>query len=286
MGLPTFYLFVVVMMAGLGTFLIYLVGKQKRSIGQLHLMVFLLVLAFALQWSSCFLELLHLWRYESDGLGLRFRYTWFAADFLSEVCQGFSELVIFYVLLALANGWTIVDAPSGGLGTKKDMFQSFRRFSSQSVAVFVGMFFIQFSLEVLGRRYEDSFNQFHDFEHLPGYLLMLYRILLCVFFLIACSKTAKSVTGTTSVFISSLRVFGTVYFLAFPIVVFCASLFPIYQRHALVSGASILSQAAALTLLTKLLLFKGSFYKISSVASGSGDLLSPASGRHQKFAIN
>ena len=46
-------------------------------------------------------------RFQQDGKGLRFRHTWFAADFFSEIMQQISELMITVVLLGLSAGWTL-----------------------------------------------------------------------------------------------------------------------------------------------------------------------------------
>jgi hypothetical protein len=52
----------------------------------------------------------------------------------------------------------------------------------------------QVSLAILGRRYEDDFNQYHDFEHWPGVCLMLLRTALFVLFLVGGLHTLKHST--------------------------------------------------------------------------------------------
>ncbi len=39
--------------------------------------------------------------------------------------------------------------------------------------VFLSIFFVQVALQYLGRQYEDDFTQFHDYEHAPGYTLLV-----------------------------------------------------------------------------------------------------------------
>ena len=50
-------------------------------------------LAAILQTVAVFCELCHLHVYRSDGRGLRFRHTWFAADMFSEVCTVYKPKV-------------------------------------------------------------------------------------------------------------------------------------------------------------------------------------------------
>lgn len=277
-GLPTLYLGMCVIMGLGGIVLVLLTYHQSNSQQQMHFIVLLLLTAYGMQFLSLFLEWLHLRTYAWNGLGLRFRYAWFPADFLSEMCQGLSEQVISFVLVALAFGWTILEPPesfssSPANGTfmsnvAAKVSHGFQRISKLSMGVFAAMFVVQFTLELMGRGYEDEFNQFHDYEHWPGYCLMAYRVLLGLLFVVACSRTLQEVHGTTQIFLWFLRIFGLAYFLTFPVVVLAASFFPAYNRHAIVSSVSILIQTLALAGMTKLLLFKGSYHKISSVSQG------------------
>merc|ERR1719498_1619103 len=80
-GLPALFAFILSIMVIFGGVFAYLLFAQRSQLGQMHLIVVLLGVSFTLQLVSVFCEYLHLARYEYDGKGLRWRHTWFAADF-------------------------------------------------------------------------------------------------------------------------------------------------------------------------------------------------------------
>lgn len=65
----------------------YGIHKSLQDTKQVHLAVLIVLAAAVFQLLSVVCELLHLRTYMQDGLGLRWRYTWFPCDFYSEVKQ-------------------------------------------------------------------------------------------------------------------------------------------------------------------------------------------------------
>jgi len=106
-------------------------------------------------------------------------------DFYSEILQGLSELLIQFILVSLAFGWTIIPNTGEQGGFFKALAKPYEIFKQISKAsVFVGgLAVVQFSLELCGRMYEDDFNQFHDHEHWPGFTLMMLRVALAGLFI-------------------------------------------------------------------------------------------------------
>lgn len=256
--------------------------------GQSHMIVMLLGMAILLQLFSEFCELSHLSRYSKDGKGLRWRYSWFPGDFLAEVFQQMSELIISFVLISLGFGWTLIDVSeteSIGLGTSIYQLRKFiSKFTTLSPATLfaVAQAIIQVVLEMLGRKYDDDFNQFHDHEHWPGYTLMLLRIVLCVVFNTAILKLC-GVSQDTSLkgFLFKLQIAGSIWYLAFPLAVFVSALLPAYKRHSLVTMAAILVQSFALVSLVFLFFYEGEYFKISSLSKMGGVFggAAPAAGK-------
>ena len=70
------------------------------------------------------MEICHLTLYSYNGYGA------FVLDFLSEVVEGVSQLVITYVLLFLANGWTVVQHEKKPSKFEDPSIVSSRAFSS------------------------------------------------------------------------------------------------------------------------------------------------------------
>ena len=107
-GLLTFNLLTSIV---LGALFFVLLGKSAdayRKQKQIHAFVLVVVAAYALQLLSLVCETLHLVVYNYNGKGLRWRHTFFALDFVSEVSQGASEHLVSLLLIFLACGWTTV----------------------------------------------------------------------------------------------------------------------------------------------------------------------------------
>ena len=93
-GLLTFNLLTSIV---LGALFFVLLGKSAdayRKQKQIHAFVLVVVAAYALQLLSLVCETLHLVVYNYNGKGLRWRHTFFALDFVSEVSQGASEHLV------------------------------------------------------------------------------------------------------------------------------------------------------------------------------------------------
>ena len=77
---------------------------------------------------------------------------------------------------------------------------------------------------MLGRRYEDDFNQFHDFEHWPGFCLMAIRLALCALFLVGGLSTIRNTNmESLKAFMLKLLALGALWFLAMPCMVRCCA---------------------------------------------------------------
>jgi len=277
------HIFVMVLLVGCLCALCYGIHKSLQDTKQVHLAVLIVLAAAVFQLLSVVCELLHLRTYMQDGLGLRWRYTWFPCDFYSEVWQGLSELLIQFMLISLAFGWTIVpNAGEAGTFFKSlaRPYELFKQVSRASIFVIV-LATAQFSLELCGRAYEDDFNQFHDHEHWPGYLLMGMRVVLASLFLYGVRLTKKETTRSdlpeVSRFFLKLQLTGCLWFLAFPVLVFMASLVRDQNKHRVVSIGAIMMQMGALGYLMFMLLTKSDYYKISTLRNmgsmfGSGDV--------------
>ena len=101
-----------------GTFAAFVVEGYRRyqTSKSVHALVLIVIFAHACQLGSLVLEYMHITVLSMNGKGLRWRYTWFAADFASDMLQGVSEFVVEFVLLFLVCGWTTLSMTLGGLG--------------------------------------------------------------------------------------------------------------------------------------------------------------------------
>ena len=175
-GMQTINLLTMLAMVAYGSWFGYSAFSKMQRVGQVHLITLVFGVAYGLQLISVFCELLHLRRFASDGKGLRWRHTIFALDFLSGLTQTISELVLSVLLTSLAFGWTLgieSQEPIDGLlgkvlaGLHRPGLL-LRGLWSPSALLLLGIGGAQLILHTLGHRYDDDFNNFHDFEHWCG----------------------------------------------------------------------------------------------------------------------
>eukprot|EP00241_Pyramimonas_parkeae_P001725 CAMPEP_0114252500 /NCGR_PEP_ID=MMETSP0058-20121206/15870_1 /TAXON_ID=36894 /ORGANISM="Pyramimonas parkeae, CCMP726" /LENGTH=495 /DNA_ID=CAMNT_0001366439 /DNA_START=41 /DNA_END=1528 /DNA_ORIENTATION=+ len=275
MGLPTVYVLVLIGTSLFGVFVVNLLRVQYKQVGQVHLIVLLLGGAVLLQSVSHFCELMHLVTFMTNGKGLRWRHTVFALDFAAQVTVGLSELLVEFLLITLAFGWTLLSKEGGatGSGHVPIMGRLGMMLSSGSALTgrlgFVSVIAVaQVALEMLGRKYEDDFNQFHDFEHWPGFCLMGLRLLLCALFVIGGVSTMRCAQmSSLKVFMVKLLLLGVVWFLSMPLLVYFVSPFlEPYNRHPVVTGGTIVLQSVALGCISLLFLKNSSYLKMSTLA--------------------
>mmetsp|Transcript_22344 Transcript_22344/g.26896 ORF Transcript_22344/g.26896 Transcript_22344/m.26896 type:complete len:504 (+) Transcript_22344:186-1697(+) len=273
-----------------------LVGHYQKQ-QRVHLMVLLLAVAYWLQMTAIFFEMIHLIRYKSNGVGSGI------GDFLSRLFQSLSELLMCFLLIFLACGWTTVtlgdaaaavagpDAKKGGV-TKGSMWQTLmehaelkryftayartlRRPAAMASKVSVGSCMValltaaHIFLTLYGLQFmeETSFTQYHDHEHWPGYMLMCLRVGLWVLFLGGGWATMSTIGKADAVakFLKKLALAGTVWLLAFPFSVVTAGMIPVYMRHSFVTLFALLCQSFALIGCLQLVC-TDNFRGISSVA--------------------
>lgn len=262
-------------LGGYGAYFFGSAFVRMRRVQQVHLITLVFFAAYALQTASVLCELLHLRRFASDGKGLRWRHTVLALDFLSGLSQSISELVLSVLLIALAFGWTLgleSQEPLDGLVGKllaglHRPATLLRSATNPSALLLLGISLVQLVLLAWGRTREEDFNNFHDFEHLPGMLLLAIRLALCALFLGALRRSQRvEKQPEVLAFLQKLAAFGSVWFLCLPVLVLLALLLPPYRRHQLVAGGSVFVQAIALALLSMLFHEGSDYYRNSSLA--------------------
>jgi hypothetical protein len=241
----------------------------------MHLVNLLLGYSLIIQCGAILCEFAHLCMYALNGHGLRFRYSWLPLDFMSEVLRGVSEILTSFTLICLASGWTLGVEESKGKDPLSTLLVGFRKpatlLTKVSPSTMFAAFFIgaQVLLEMAGRNYSEDFASFHDHEHVPGYLLIALRLLLCVVFFLGCSASMSSCLASGSVemagFYSGLRLVGTVWFLTFPATVVIASLLSPYHRNPFVEGSNIILHLSTMTIMLYQTMFGGKYESVSSI---------------------
>merc|ERR1711937_274592 len=121
----------------------------------------------------------------------------------------------------------------------------------------------------MGRQYKDDFNQFRDYEHLPGKLVLMLRLVMWSFFWYGTTVSLASTSREERVrsFVGKLRGLGSLYFLAFPALVVVAGFLSPLHRHPTVQCGSLMIQSQTLLLIGWQIMRPDSEYsKISSLS--------------------
>merc|ERR1719331_3229161 len=161
-GMRHINFFILVAMALYGVVYFYQLYERWTRLKQGHLITVIFLFAYVLQALSVLCELWHLSRFTRDGKGLRWRHTWFALDFVSAAAQGASELIISFVLIALAFGWTLglqsQEPIEGALGKLLAGLQRpgvlMKGIRSPSAVLLLLLATAQFVLQAHGRKFE------------------------------------------------------------------------------------------------------------------------------------
>ena len=194
-GMPTVYFLLSLVMVSLGIYMIVLAKKHARETnGKVHLVVKIFGACFSLQLGSIFAESIHLWFYRGDGMGVH------TFDLLSELCEAFSSLLISFVLICLACGWTLVDSTADAkkgssvaslLRNPKSLLERGRLLGNVIAVTILAIVIASTVLVVANKSQEDDFTKFHDHESTPGKVLVSFRLVLGVLYLICFRTTVK-----------------------------------------------------------------------------------------------
>ena len=232
-----------------------------KETGGVHLIFVVLLVAILLNFASSVFELIHLSKYADDGIGSNF------CDLMAAVSEAICDFIVTFLLLSVSSGWTLtssmpMDLSSLGYLSKKSEpnasfywlnshlrkpFKLMSQFNFASI-VLAFLFLFHIILIIWGRSYNDEFDTFHDFEHIPGKVLMLFRLAcgICFWFSASNIITLQYNVGEMASFLLKFRLLGLLWFLSLPIVVLLAPLWAEYLRHWWIAGATMLFQTLAL----------------------------------------
>jgi len=280
-GMVFVYLAAVVMMGLGGVYGAYLTNQHLEETQRgIHLVVRLLAAAYCVQCLSIGLESMHLTLIEVYGAGS------FLMDTVAEICEGLATLLISFILICLASGWTLVESSEDRnrvnsvatiLRDPKLLFRGF----NLAVALVLVMLTASVCLIIFNKQGDGDFRKFHDHESFAGRLLIALRLFLGAYFAFSLVTTLRSQRQhshlskdqTMESFLKSLLFLGTSYFLIFPIVVYIAEVFlPHYERHFFVETSVITVQCAIMAALAYQFLAKSSVYRRLSTVWESGML--------------
>ena len=201
-------------------------------------------LAIFLQMCALVCEIIHLDMYSSNGMGS------FVFSLLNNVLSLFSQFLFTGLLILISWGWTI---NFDGL----ESLNCFLPFSG-----FIAICQIMFS--IISKISDDESYKFHEYENWAGYSILILRVALFLYFVKGLYFSFLEARDTIRRFIVKLGLYGSVYFLAIPVIVVITTIVAPYCRHKVVVIGSLSLQILGMIFMT--VLFnetKGDYFDIS-----------------------
>jgi hypothetical protein len=219
-----------------------------------HAAVFLVMTAAACDSLSSMFELIHLSLYSHNGIGS------YVLDAMSAHLEAICDSLVALLLLSVAAGWTlpsdIVKVQQNAspiqkmLGGFQSPFAALRSLTPTAVLA-ISILLSHIILAQWGRTYNDDFDSYHDLEHFPGKLLMLWRILLGLGMLGCCISTRMRCPPLLQLFYLQLAVVGTMWFLSLPLLTWVVNtVVPYHMRHRTVGICGATLQTSGIVLLS------------------------------------
>lgn len=242
------YIFITLLMI----FLVFLCRNLKKLISsfkktenlETHLLI--LNIAITCEFLAILCEVVHLWIYSNNGKGLA------ALDVFYQIFDSLSSMAVTILLIIISTGWTI----------KYRDFPDFELFLPICFLVVV----LNIMVIGLGRMTEDASSKNSDFECVPGYILIVIRVLMLTWFIINVKELYYKASCQLENFLNRFVFIASAYFVALPIVIFASWVLEPYKRNTLVVVGINIVQGIVFIYLTHLFSEKSSFYKVSTIS--------------------
>ena len=133
-----------------------------------------------------------------------------------------------------------------------------------------------------GRTYNDDFESYHDLEHLPGQILMIFRVLCALLLVVATVQTRNKCTVRhLQSFYGTVAVLGAGWLISLPLLSWCCSFIPYYLRHpAVFSGAAVLQSSSLCMFAWLVTSHSTTYHQFSHMASSNRSKMSLTEALH------
>lgn len=277
-------------------FIAFKIFKEVTSSkSQIHAALLLLAAATALDVASGTFELIHSSIYTMNGIGS------YSCDCLASHFEAQCDAIVALILLLVSAGWTIPSeaivtgsqnsAMLGMHSLLQKMVEGFRspitavtQLKSGNPAAILVVLILVFhaALAQWGRTFDDDFDSYHSLEHLPGRVLMRFRVFLGLIFLIASASVRNNGRLPQSLvpFLKKFQIVGICWFLSLPYVSFYVSLFMhSHQKHFALAFGAMLAQSSSLCALCWLFTAHkdaSAYHSLSNLQKDNDSLISTA----------
>lgn len=266
--------------------LVHVMEKAKRN--ELHISTLLVMLGCGIHGLSSLLAASHLTVYDQNGIGS------YSLDCLSAHLEALVDSVIAWILLAVSVGWTLPsdvsirqqDPTVNRAGNVVNAMQSIRHGMGTnnitSLLIALSLVVSHAFLCQWGRTYDGEFDCYHDLEHLPGRVLLLFRFFMALVFTVCVAALRRHChSHALHSFLVKFAAVGASWFVCLPCtaMVVSSNLFDIavHRRHPIMTSLSLGLQLTSLGSLVWLFTGKDgstAYHKVRTMNNMGGDGMS------------
>ena len=249
-------------------------SKKKKQQHSIHVAVLWVLVAAGLDILSSLLEIIHLRIYDINGIGS------YIIDALAAHCEALCDAALVIFLLLIGAGWTLpsdVISVNHNESVIQKMISDLIRPTFTNAVVPCTILAFHVILAQWGRTYDDDFDSYHALEHLPGRILMMFRILCTLLLIVATVQTRNKCTiQHLKSFYTMVATLGTMWLLSLPFLSwFCSWFIPYYLRHPAVFCGAAMIQSSSLVLFAWLVTSHSTTYhQFSHMASSDTSKMS------------
>lgn len=169
-------------------------------------------------------------------------------NFLGQASRFLSQYLFGCLLVFLAGGWTMNN-------TDIDDFEFFA-----PIAFIIG--FVKFVIIGLSRTTSGDHDIFHRYDGWVGFLLCIFQIVMFGYFIGCSTELYMNATHLRiKRFSKYLLIFGTIYFLTFPVILLCTLWIEPHQKNMFVESSRGISEFIAVYFMAYITTNKRGIYK-------------------------
>jgi len=221
--------------------------KFSESAGSIHPVIWTLTIAMVAQFIAQAFHVIHLWRYQSDGQGVK------ALEVLSEILMMIAQVTQTSLLILIGLGYTLLQSKIGELDLMIPM------------SFMVGV--VHIMLVGFGKIKDDAAYKYHENEGAVGWILLVIRLLLYAWFLWAVNSSANEGSAGIKRFLGQFRMVGSGYFLGYPVVFLVTKAFAPYWQHGVMATGLLSMQMGSNIWLSSMFLSRGDYFKVSTLSA-------------------
>lgn len=240
----------IAVLAGSGFLALFVPAFRKYydNVESVHATTVLLAVAAGMEYFVHLLQLLHFWRYESNGWGVPWCY------YFGEALRSISSVLLLTLMCMIACGYTLTRAR---LGDSADMY----------VAAGYAFGAIELLLVLTSELQQDNSGQWYPLDGSAGTVAVVLRLITFGLAVPASYETWGNAKAKVRSFLGPFYFATGVYLLSLPGCMFLASFFERSSRKFVMRFSQTLIQGGVICSLSVQFFTRGTYFRVSTLGS-------------------